>query len=281
MTRKRVFVTTTLVGFLVPCLLPVHGQENADDDQTVAIYEGVNLPVLDLAKALEAFLQGTTSARAGEGPVVIPESISNSLIIRGTAKAVERVHELLKQLDQKPASVFVEVVIVNVESDKKPARVAIGGDGQTTADELTEALSKQGRMQVLVRAQLMALHNQSAYLQIGRRKPRVTAVRGSSQGTARSVEMENVGLTLGLTPRVTPEGNVAIEVDLERSDLAEQEDGIELSPAGDRAVGVANLSLQTTLSARSGQMVVLGGLTEGSEGRWQKLVALLTPTVIE
>jgi len=95
---------------------------------------------------------------------------------------VKRIHEMLRQLDRKPASVFVEIVIVAVQSDKQPGKIAVRSDGGTTADELIDALSNQGSLQVLARAQLTALHNQSASLHIGGRKPRVVNVRESSAG---------------------------------------------------------------------------------------------------
>jgi type II secretory pathway component GspD/PulD (secretin) len=104
-------------------------------------------------------------------------------------------------------------------------------------------------------------------------------VRESSHGVSRSVERENVGLALSVTPRVTPEGTVVMEAELERSDLDAPERGVELS-SGIRTLGISTLTLTTTLCARSGQTVILGGLTEGSGDKWQKLVALLTPHVV-
>jgi hypothetical protein len=72
-----------------------------------------------------------------------------------------------------------------------------------------------------------------------------------------------------------------METELARSDLDAPARGIELSSSGIRAQGISTLSLTTTLYTRSGQTVILGGLTEGSGDNWQKVVALLTPHVIE
>jgi general secretion pathway protein D len=281
MNRRLLIETTILAVVLVPGMLAVSGRESAAEDQTCALYQGQYVPVADLAQAIKAFLEEPSNAQAAERPVVVAEPVTNSLMIRGRPQVVKRIHQMIVQLDRKPSAVFVEAVIVSVESAERPARVAVRADGGTTADELIEALSKQGRLQVLARAQLMALDNQAACLQIGRRRPNITGVRRSSDGVSRSVERENVGLSLGLTPRVTPEGTVVMEADLERSDLDAPERGVELTSDGDRTLGITTLSLQTTVCARSGQTVVLGGLTEGSGGKWQKLVALLTPQIIK
>jgi type II secretory pathway component GspD/PulD (secretin) len=275
---QRGLSTIAMMVLLVSGMSTACGQDGAPEKQTVAVYFGKYVPAVDLSESINAFLRGSPNA---DETVIVPQPVTNSLMVRGKAEVVQRVHEMLKQLDRKPASVFVEVVVVCVESDKRPARIAIGGDGGNSADELLDVLSKQGQLQVLARAQLMALDNQAAFVQIGRRKPHVTSVQESNRGVSRTVERENVGLTLGLTPRVTQDGTVLLETDLERSDLQDQEDGIEISPGGDQAVGVTTLSLQTTLCARSGQTVVIGGLTEGAEGKWQKLLAFLTATVLE
>jgi len=261
--------------------LSLQGQESARNEEIVAIYHVKNAPSVELGEALAAFLDDGSDATSGKEPVIVPEPISNSLLVRGDAKIVERIHDVLKQLDCKPASVFVEVVIVTVESVKAPPRIPIRGDGGTMADELIDALSNQGHLQVLARAQLTALHNQSASLHIGDRKPRVVNVRESSAGLTRSVELENVGLVLGVTPRISPDGSVAMELDLERSNLAVPDDGVALSSDADRAAEITTLSLRTTVYVQSGRTVVLGGLTEGGEGKWQKLLVLLTATVIE
>ncbi len=280
MNQRRLIEVTSLLVLLASSTLLVQAQESAKNDQMVGIYHAKNAPALDLGKAVISLLGPGADGPPKGTPVIVSEPISNSVMVRGEAKAVKQIHEMLKELDRKPASVFVEVAIVTIQSDKEPARIAVRGDGGNSADEIIDALSAQGDLQVLARAQLMALNNQAAFVQIGSRKPRITGVRESSAGRARSVELENVGLTLGLTARITEDGTVAMELDLERSDLGRDEDGVEISSSGDRVADVTTFSLQTTVSATSGRTVVLGGMTEGTDGKWQKTLALLTPTVV-
>jgi type II secretory pathway component GspD/PulD (secretin) len=281
MNRGRLIAVVSLLVPVALVTLPLEGQEATRNDEIVAIYHAKHSPAVDLGQTLAKFLGDASDASTGEEPVIVPEPITNSLLVRGDATVVKRIHEMLGQLDRKPASVFVEIVIVKVQSDKEPGRIAVRSDGGTTSHELIDKLSQQGRSQVLARAQLMALHNQSASLHIGGRKPRVVNARESSGRVTRSVELENVGLVVGLTPRISPGGCVTMELDLERSDLAVTDDGVELLSDGDQAAEVATLSLQTTLCVQSGRTVVLGGQTEGGDGKWQKLLALLTATVIE
>jgi type II secretory pathway component GspD/PulD (secretin) len=261
----------------------VHGQQTDDEESAGSIYHAEYVPATDLAQAINTLLGSPSDAPAPKRPLVVAEPASNSLMLRGRPESIQRILEWLAQLDRKPPAVFVEAVVVSIESDEPTSRLSVRGGDRRTADEWIDELSKLGRLRVVARAQLMTLHDQPAYLQVGRREPHVMGVHQSSQGVTRSVERENVGLTLGLTPHVTPDGTVMLETDLERSDLDTPEEEIELSSStGERAVAVTTLSLQTTVCACSGQTVVMGGLTKGcADGRWRKLVMLLTPEVIE
>lgn len=246
------------------------------EDETVGIYFANYSPAAELAKSVMEILGDD----AANGIMIEAEPTTNSLLVRGEPEVASKIHELLKQLDRKPATVFVEAVIVDIQAKQRPEMIAVDAGG-ASADQVIEAMAKQGDLQILARVQLSTISNQAAFIQLGERKPKVSGVRTSSQGVTRTVELENVGLTLGLTPRVTPEGTVMIETDLERSDLAPREQGVELSSQGDRAVAVNTLSIQTTVCVQNGQTVVLGGRTQGSEDKWQKTVALLTAKIVE
>ncbi len=253
-----------------------------------------HVPAADLAEAIIKLLASeskATSSQGGEGaaraaaPTIVSESLTNSLLVRAEPATVQRIEKLVADLDRKPRAVFVEVVIVAVESAEKPERVVVQSDERGTADAVVEALAQQGEVQVLARTQLMSLNNQPAYIQLGQGKPRVTGVSSTGRGTTRQVSVENVGLVLGLTPRVSPDETVTIEVDLERSgtDPENRSDGD--SATGDSVdLGVSStrmLSLQTTICARDAQTVILGGLTERQGETWRRLVTLLTPRIID
>ncbi|MCH5377537.1 MAG: hypothetical protein JJ992_26570 [Planctomycetes bacterium] len=239
------------------------------------------------AKSSDSTAKGAEALRA-DSAVVVPDVLSNSLLISADPTAARRIEELVTTLDRPPQSVLVEVVIVAVESAEKPERIAVQADEKGTADAVVEALSKQGEVRVLARVQLTALDNQPAHIQLGQSKPRVTGVTSTGRGMggmARQVSFENYGLTLKLTPRISAEEMVTLEVNLERSDAAAPErrqadsvsgDGLELQVSG-----TDTLSLETTVQARSAHTVVLGGLTERQGQKWRRLVALLTPQIID
>jgi hypothetical protein len=73
-----------------------------------------------------------------------------------------------------------------------------------------------------------------------------------------------VGLILGVTPRISPDGMVVMEVDAEKSEVGPEAEGIpvSISATGEviRSPRIDITTAQTTVSAANGQTIVLGGL---------------------
>jgi len=132
-------------------------------------------------------------------------------------------------------------------------------------------------------------------LQVGERKPMVTGSAvsaGFSRGGSPSrppmrqfsVTYENVGLMVGVTPRVNPDGVVTMEIDVEKSWLGSAEEGpaVAESDSGGpvRARRVRTTTAKSTVSAADGKTVVLGGLTTRSETEAEQIVILVTPRIL-
>ncbi len=144
---------------------------------------------------------------------------------------------------------------------------------------LLRALDQSGSMEVLSRPQIMTLDNQQAFIQVGQRVPRVVSSSITQFGQINSVAMEDVGLLLGVTPRISPEGNVVMEIDAEKSKVGKESDGIPISVSADGAIvrspRVDVTTAQTTVSAASGQTIVIGGLITTSNESLTKKVPWL------
>jgi len=129
---------------------------------------------------------------------------------------------------------------------------------------LLRAMNQSRTMEILSRPQIMTLDNQPAFIQVGERVPRITGTSINQVGQVNSVALENVGLILGVTPRISPEGMVVMEIDAEKSDVGPEIEGIPVSVSSQgeviRAPRVNITTAQTTVSAASGQTIVIGGL---------------------
>jgi len=129
---------------------------------------------------------------------------------------------------------------------------------------LLRAMSQSRSLEILSRPQVMTLDNQPAFIQVGQRVPRITGTSINQVGQVNSIELENVGLILGVTPRISPDGMVVMELDAEKSEVGPAIEGIpvSISATGEviRSPRINITTAQTTVSAASGQTIVIGGL---------------------
>jgi len=331
-----------------------------------SVYSLKNAPAVDVATAINEFLRSERvvqqAAPGALSPfqqiesevVVVPEPVTNSLIISATPRFYEEIMELVEKLDEAPAQVMIQVVIAEVElnnidefgvelgiqdsilfdrsllgdlvtitestlvpgvgsvqnqviksatntpgfdfnnnplgnsgSDKALARsgtvagqalssftlgrtnseLGYGGLVLSASSEavsvLIRALQETRRLDVLGRPQIMTLDNQPAYIQVGKLVPRISATRFQSNYQTNEIVLEPTGLIMGVTPRVSPDGKVVMEIDAEKSDLGPEAEGIPVSVVEGTVIRQSSINMtlaQTTVSAADGETIVLGGL---------------------
>lgn len=305
------------------------------------VYRLKNAPAIDVANAINQFLtserQVQQLAPTASSPfeqlerevVVVPEAVSNSLIVSATPRFYDEIARVVEDLDARPPMVMIQVLIAEVSLNDfeefgaefglqdallfdrsvinnvvaapgyafnnaplanvgtNPAlsdnlagqsltnfslgrtngNLGYGGLVLSASNEsisiLIRALQDAQRLQVLSRPQVTTLDNQSAFVQVGQRVPYATGTNNSVNGFSTQTQLINVGLLLGVTPRISPDGLVVMEIDAEKSDL-NPGPGITIGIGADGTPitqPIINTTLaQTTVSARSGQTVILGGL---------------------
>ena len=145
---------------------------------------------------------------------------------------------------------------------------------------LIRALSEKRRLEVLSRPQVMTLDNQAAFVQVGERVPRITNVNVTTVGQVNQTTLDNVGIILKVIPRISPDGLVVMEIDAEKSELGSEAEGIPISIMTNgqviRSPRISTTIAQTTVSAVSGQTVVLGGLITKNKEKIERRVPYLS-----
>src|SRR5204863_3649631 len=85
------------------------------------------------------------------------------------------------------------------------------------------ALASKGKVDVLSRPSIMARNNQEAVIVVGQEVPFITNSRITDQGqTINTIQYDNVGIILRVTPFITSEGTVEVIVAPESSSLTDQ-----------------------------------------------------------
>jgi len=145
---------------------------------------------------------------------------------------------------------------------------------------LLRALQESRRLEVLSRPQIMTIDNQVGRAFVGEVVPFITEAQVTQFGnTINSIERIEVGLNLEVTPRISPEGLVVMKVYAANERLGDLADGVpvSISPNGIpiNAPIVDTIQAETTVSARSGQTIVLSGLLTKRDTALHRRVPLL------
>jgi len=347
------------------------------------VYRLRNAPASDVANALNEFLRserqvqqvapGLVSAfeQIEREVVVVPEIVSNSLIVSATPRFYDEIVRLIEDLDKRPPMVLIQVLIAevalnnvdefgvelglqdsilfdrsvlsnvvtrsitttaptgvqtttqeiisaNIEPGFNFNNQPLGNSGASKALQHADVIGTQGlshfgvgrlnselgfgglvlsassesvsiliralkdsrRMDILARPQLMTLDNQPAFIQVGQEVPTIRGVTINETGQVNNVDYASVGLILGVTPRISPDGLVVMEIDAVKSEVGPEAEGIpiSISATGEviRSPRINTTRAQTTVSALNGQTIVLGGLITRTSAKIHRRVPVLS-----
>ena len=125
---------------------------------------------------------------------------------------------------------------------------------------ILNALKEQTNANILSTPSLLTLDNQEAYITVGQNVPFVTgsytntgAGGDGAQNPFQTIERENVGITLTVTPHINEGDSVVLDIEQEVSSLS----GLSVV-ASDLITN--ERKIQTKVLAQDGRVVVLGGL---------------------
>ncbi len=128
---------------------------------------------------------------------------------------------------------------------------------------LLRALAARRTVHVLSRPQVRTTHNNLARVNVGQKRPtgqwcdRVSAWSGES-----AFVRQDTGITLEVTPRITPDGIIAMQVFAEKSGLAGTDVPVFVNTDGSTINSpIINQSVaDTVVNVPNGQTIVIGGM---------------------
>jgi type II secretory pathway component GspD/PulD (secretin) len=244
------------------------------------------MPAAEVAEAINELLRQEPGQR--DGAAIVADPVTNTLLISAAPAVMPQIESLVDAMDRKPASIQVVAAIVQVareggdEGAQRPATHTVWKEGIASA---LKELQARGQVRVLASPAINAVNDQAAFVQIGQRESRITGARVSSQGRSNMVELENVGLILGVTARANDDRWITMEVDLEDSRLGAEGEGavIAATPDGEeiRSQDVDVTVLQTTVSILSGHAVLIGGASVRRDDRHTEFWMVLEGRIID
>jgi type II secretory pathway component GspD/PulD (secretin) len=255
-----------------------------------------HVPAFSMAQTINQLLRGegqlppsgerAEKAATARSVVLVPESIGNRLLIAGPPDAVEEVRRLIEELDQPPGMLVLEVVLGEAPvSQEKPAGSRKSERKPSSAGPAAQVrvVERPPQMETIGRGRLTTMDNQPAQIQIGTRVPGFRGASApSSPGQAGQMSLENVGLTLAVTPRIIP-GAVVMEIDVTQSQLGPENESVTVGIAGNQLVRSAKIDTtmaQTTVRIRDGESMVLGSIARAGKPD-KELLIVVTPHIVE
>jgi type II secretory pathway component GspD/PulD (secretin) len=247
----------------------------------------------------------STAARLLDQEVaVVAEQTSNTLLLSANHRYFEQIREIIEELDAAQPQVLIQVLLAEVTLDNatelgiewsytgSKGDVAYGiGTDFSVSDQLKSfggfssavtgsdfsfllrALKQQGRLEVLSRPQIVTADNKPATINIGQRVPLVDQSRlDNNNNLTTSFRYEDVGVNLTVTPKISPDGFVKMEIGTTNSALSSST--VEVSK-GSSAPIINQRKANTTVSAQSGQTIVIGGLIGTTDDKRIKKMPVL------
>lgn len=231
------------------------------------------------------------SNQGSSGPKIeiIAEPNTNAVILNAPPNIMRVLKSVIAKLDIRPAQVLVEAMIaevsenniqnlgiewgqlgtaaLNTSSSSSTAGVFQSGFGFINKDFFHDLvgtlrfLANDDQANILSTPSLVVLDNHLAHIKVGNevsiiRSSQPSNAEGTTTGTPfNTFDRESVGLVLNVTPQITKNNSIKLSISHQNNTPRNVDD-----TSGRQAFNISEI--QTSVIVRSGDVVVLGGLTQ-------------------
>lgn len=279
----------------------VYQLQNARADEVQRVLTDFFQQEIDrIRSSLDPEQQGSLLSQLEREVTVIGDMKTNKVLVSASPRYTDSVEDLITELDAAPPRVMIEVLLAEVTLDSDDSwgmDISIGplgpldylfgslgaGTGVTNSfgggnlslsstefSLLIRALQEQGKLEVLSDPQVSVNNNETAVIEVGDEISLVTGSERSDTGNVSSqVERRQTGITLDVTPSISADGFVRLEVKPEIQRVSERTTQIN---EDFNAPIINRRAIETIVTVRDGETVVLGGLMQKvSEDRISKV----------
>lgn len=255
--------------------------------------------------------QSTTNSLSGQ-ILAVADVDTNSVMVLASSTNYERVKQVILDMDRPVPQVLIKVLLaevthsndvdlgvelagLNLTAGEPTAGMSsistkLGGAGglkslQTANGGLMyqyisgdfsaniRALQTIGKVEVLSRPYILSSDNQTSSIIVGQSVPLITDSRvDTNNNTINTIQYQDVGIILNVTPHISPDGVVIMDVSPEISQQLES--SVELSP-GVKSPVFSLRAAKTRVAIRDSQTIVIGGLMQDEKNQNVSQIPLL------
>ncbi|MBN2843526.1 MAG: type II secretion system secretin GspD [Sedimentisphaerales bacterium] len=240
---------------------------------------------------------GNNSSSSGSNDIsdqtyIEADSDTNSLVILTSSKNYEKIRPVIEDLDKPVPQVLIKVLIAELTvtndfdlgMEFSTTRTRNSGDNYTVGSEFIPdtastgfnanmligdfagrilALQQEGKLNILSRPYILTSNNQTASITVGNSVPFITDSNYTETGqTVNTIEYQDVGIMLQVTPYINPNGLVIMDVAPEISAISDAT--IDFGN-GVKSTIFSKRSSSSKVAVKNGQTVVIGGLMQDDE----------------
>ncbi|MBW0169030.1 MAG: hypothetical protein KXJ61_02285 [Hydrogenophaga sp.] len=265
-----------------------HAQaQHATANGRAGLYQPLSIRSFYLSNAEAKLVAASLKTLLKTTDVVVDEKL-NLLIVRDTPQAIAVVDRLISLQDMPEPEVMLEVEIVEVKRTRLldlgvrwPDQLSLTPLPRTSGSPLTladlrstttgagigaltiNAKKTDTDANILANPRIRTRNREKAKILIGERVPNITATSTATGFVAESINYVDVGLKLEVEPTIYLDGEVAIKVALEVSNIISQVQ----TKQGSVAFQIGTRNAQTVLRLRDGENQVLAGLINDEDRR--------------
>jgi len=248
---------------------------------------------------------GLLGASSEDGPRIIADERNDAMLVLATAREYRMIESTIERLDITPLQVLIEATIAEVtlnDTLRYGLRYFFDVSGSGNVNELTfsdfangavatefpgfsyffdsgdtqvalSALDEITDVTVVSSPQLMVLDNQTARLQVGDQVPvpvqQSVATQDPDAPIVNSIQFEDTGVILEVTPHVNASGLVVLDVNQEVSDV------VQTTSSGIDAPTIQQRQIASSVAVQTGETIALGGLIRDSRTETDSGIPLL------
>jgi type II secretory pathway component GspD/PulD (secretin) len=221
-------------------------------------------------------IQNMLSIIIPEKEKVTVDSRQKEIMVKGTKEELDNVETMIAGLDKRAPQIMIEAKVVEItlegEKDLGITWTSGGNEGQITIGELTlggslersglieatlKALQTEGKTNILSNPKVLTLDGKEAYIKSGAEIPIAEEIIDAAGKTSRTITWKPVGIELKITPRLSADGLINMNVFTEVKSL-----GTEY------IIGypiINNRSETATIRTKLDETIAIGGLISSEE----------------
>ncbi|MFA5478487.1 MAG: secretin N-terminal domain-containing protein [Candidatus Muiribacteriota bacterium] len=268
--------------------------------QTTFIY---NVRYGDAANIINILKSDAFAGSVAKDVKMVTDERTNSVVLTGTNETINKIIHYVEQLDVRTKQVTIMAKIIEVTLDdnnsngvnwsmlaptgasnktmseenridlttfdsfgENRARMKFGTLAREQVEMVFERLISTSDAKVISNPTITTLNNQEARILIGEKIPfeETTTTEGN---TSSSVSFKDVGITLTVTPKISPDNYVTLKV---RPEISQQSG---LTTKGEPIIGTTEAD--TNVIIKNGETLVIGGLIKNNNVRTVSSIPVL------